>query len=790
MSKTLLSRCARAAVTLALLLSAAPLPAQLPPLISRDILFGNPERASPKLSPDGQRLAWVAPDKQNVLQVWVKTVGKADDKMVTADKKRGIRQYFWAEDNKTLLYQQDNDGDENFHVYGVDLASGNVRDYTPFQGVRAGVADVNPDFPDEILIEANIRNRQLMDVHRLNLKTGALTLDTENPGDVAGWGTDAKFQVRAAQAQTPDGGTEIRVREDVKAPWKTLLKVGPDEILEFEDFSLDGKSAFLMSSIGNDTARLFERNRAMGTEKVLAVSPDVDAGTVVIHPKSHVVQAVSFAPGRASWKVLDPSVQADFDAIPKLHAGDFAIVNRTSADDAWLIGFTSDRAPVTWYKWDRAAKQGTVLFSAQPKLEGEALELGLRGEENGPLLGRAVPLVPGHRGAVRREADEPRVVGRCAVHDREIACVELRDGVEVRLNGRIEHFPRGPPRSEGHRLHDVRLRMDHDGARIHVGRDGEHLLGARREIAFDEARRVVADGAPEECGLAVERKVLEFEDLVRSDLEKRLPRCLDVVAHADLGAAVRCLRLRGADPELRVRAPAPDVARVLGVQRQGAGLQAQAMHVHELAVADVRLDQDFVGEVRVQVGDAGAHALVGRVVADVARGEVHAVDVEVLVPVVVLLVEQRVVVLGPEVLADAALLVGRDHLVVVLARGLHPDLEDVLLVGRDPGEALAVRRQLRARPFGVSEQDVAGDERGHLGRQGSGRDEEGEGGRGQGDAREQQFRHERRISFPSIRGFAAPGSRLRPGAEEPCDPRRNLEVQEVLRGRALRIRLL
>src|SRR5664279_3487458 len=180
MQKSLLSRAALTAAVLSLLVPAAALPAQTPPLIPRDILFGNPERSSPKLSPDGQRLAWIAPDKKNVLQVWVKTAGKDDDKMVTADKKRGIRQYFWAQDNNTLLYQQDNDGDENFHVYGVDLASGNVRDYTPYQGVRAGVADLNPDFPDEVLIEANIRNRQLMDVHRLSpVSYTHLTLPTK-----------------------------------------------------------------------------------------------------------------------------------------------------------------------------------------------------------------------------------------------------------------------------------------------------------------------------------------------------------------------------------------------------------------------------------------------------------------------------------------------------------------------------------------------------------------------------------------------------------------------------------
>ncbi|MEO8430274.1 MAG: S9 family peptidase [Acidobacteriota bacterium] len=363
-------RSVRAAALFVALAVPGRLPAELPPVISRDVLFGNPEKAQPRLSPDGQRLAWVAPDKKNVLQVWVKTVGKDDDKMITADKKRGIRQYFWAQDNKTLLYIQDNDGDENFHVFGVDLASNNVRDYTPYQGVRAGVADISQDFPNEVLLQMNLRNRQLMDVHRLNLATGALTLDTENPGDVAGWGADSRFQVRAAEVNTPDGGTEIRVRDDAKSPWKSLLKVGPDEIVGFEDFAQDGKSAYLMSSVGTDTARLVQRDLATGSEKVLAASPEVDAGAVLIQPKSHVVQAVSFEPGRSTWKVLDPSVQGDFDGIRKLNTGDFSVVNRTAADDAWLVAFTSDRGPVSWYKWDRTAKKGTLLFTAQPKLEG------------------------------------------------------------------------------------------------------------------------------------------------------------------------------------------------------------------------------------------------------------------------------------------------------------------------------------------------------------------------------------------------------------------------------------
>jgi dipeptidyl aminopeptidase/acylaminoacyl peptidase len=206
--------------------------ADLPPLIPRDLLFGNPERTSPALSPDGKRMAWLAPDTNNVLQVWVQTIGVEDSRIVTADKRRGIRQYLWAEDNRTLLYLQDSDGDENFHIYGVDLDSGNVRDFTPIQGVRAMPLDTHADFPNEVLVMLNLRNRALFDVYRLHLDTGALGLDTENPGDVSGWVADAKFRVRLAQVTTPDGGTELRVRADDQAVWKTYLRVGPEEILE------------------------------------------------------------------------------------------------------------------------------------------------------------------------------------------------------------------------------------------------------------------------------------------------------------------------------------------------------------------------------------------------------------------------------------------------------------------------------------------------------------------------------------------------------------------------------
>jgi dipeptidyl aminopeptidase/acylaminoacyl peptidase len=344
--------------------------AELPPLIARDVLFGNPERTSPQLSPDGKRLAWLAPDKKNVLQVWIKTIGKDDDKVVTADKKRGIRQYTWARDNKTLLYLQDEDGNENFHLYGVDLASNNVRDYTPIQGTRAGIIAFDSGLPDQVLISLNARDRHFFDVYRLALSSGALTLDTQNPGDVDSWVAGTNNEVMVAQAVDPkDGSTEIRVRQNHLFPWKPLLKAPYDENVGAVGIAPDNQSLYLETSIGSDTARVVSKNLETGEEKLITSSPEVDAGIVVVNPYTRAIEAVSFEPGRRTWTVVDPSVKGDFDAIAKLADGDFAIVNRDQQNKTWLVAFTSDRGPVRWFTWDREAKKGTFLFSAQPKLE-------------------------------------------------------------------------------------------------------------------------------------------------------------------------------------------------------------------------------------------------------------------------------------------------------------------------------------------------------------------------------------------------------------------------------------
>ena len=344
--------------------------AQLTPLIPREILFGNPERTKPKISPDGKYLAYIAPDDKNVLQVWVQTIGKQDDRQVTADQKRGIRMYLWTYKPDQLIYLQDAGGDENFHLYQVNIQSNIVRDLTPFQGVKAQIVNLDHCFPDQILVGMNLKNPQSFDVYRIDLNNGAVEFDTQNPGNIVGWTADAQFQVRAAIASTEDRGSNLFYRETTEKPWETLRHWGPDEQGGPVLFSDDGNILYISGNHDANAQRLIALDLRDGQEKVIAEDSQYDISGIITHPTTRTIQAVGFYKDKLEWQVLDDSITADFEFLKAAHKGEFRIVDRTLQDLNWLVAYFTDDGPVYYYAYDRTAKTTTFLFTNQPKLEG------------------------------------------------------------------------------------------------------------------------------------------------------------------------------------------------------------------------------------------------------------------------------------------------------------------------------------------------------------------------------------------------------------------------------------
>lgn len=337
------------------------------PLIPREVLFEDPERAAPTISPDGNKIAYLAPShgKRNV---WVQTIGKDDARPVTNDTKRGISIFFWQQDSQHILHLQDSGGDENFHLFQTAVDTKMAKDLTPFPGVRATPVSFSPAYPTTALVALNRRDKKVFDVYRIDLKTGELTMDTENPGDILDWTADNNMQVRAADAMA-GMGQETRVRNAPGEPWKTLRKWSLDETNGGAvGFGPDNKALWLISSVGANTARLTEIPLAGGEEKVLAEDPDYDVSGVMIHPTRHTLEAVSFTKAKREWIFFDKAVEADFRLLQSKLDGEISVGSRSNDDKFWIVTAAAAEKPAHYYLFDRANKKLDFLYAARPKL--------------------------------------------------------------------------------------------------------------------------------------------------------------------------------------------------------------------------------------------------------------------------------------------------------------------------------------------------------------------------------------------------------------------------------------
>lgn len=339
------------------------------PLIPRKVFFGNPEKSSPQISPDGKYLAYLAPD-EGVLNVWVaplEDISRA--RPVTRDRKRGIRIYFWAFTNRHILYLQDKEGDENWRVYSVDVFSEEVKDLTPIENVQARIQEVSHKYPEEILIALNDRNPQLHDIYRINIITGEKKKVLENPGFFS-FITDDTYRVRFAMQFTPDGGSEI-LQPSEAGGWQTFLKIDYEDSLTTWPVGFDKSNEFLymIDSRGRDTAALEEIHIASREKRVIVEDPRADIDEIVMHPTEKTILAAGFIYERKHWKVVDPASEEIFSSLQQVVDGDFSVISQTLDNQRWIVAYTMDNGPIRYYLYDLKKKEAKFLFTARPSLE-------------------------------------------------------------------------------------------------------------------------------------------------------------------------------------------------------------------------------------------------------------------------------------------------------------------------------------------------------------------------------------------------------------------------------------
>jgi dipeptidyl aminopeptidase/acylaminoacyl peptidase len=373
---------------LAAALSAQPKPSAtqgLPPLIDRELLFGNPEIAGAQLSPDGKFLAFLKPWK-DTRNVWVKRTSEpfSAARLLTTEAKRPVAGYFWSRDGKYILYVKDNDGDENFNLYAVDPAAAVAagaeappsRDLTGLKGVIVQLYSVPKSDPDIAYIGVNDRDKAWHDLYKLKISSGEKTLIRKNTERIAGWVFDLSGQLRLAE-RIADNGDQDLLRVEASG-FSKIYSCSVFESCGAVRFEKDGKRLYIVTNKGDSTDLLSLALLDPASGKVETVESDplrhVDFGGAVFSEATEELAQTNYTDDKIRRYFKDKSFEADFKWLAKKFPGkEVGVASRTRDERLWLISAFSDTEPGETYLFDRKAKTVTLQFKVREKLPREPL---------------------------------------------------------------------------------------------------------------------------------------------------------------------------------------------------------------------------------------------------------------------------------------------------------------------------------------------------------------------------------------------------------------------------------
>jgi len=359
---------------------AAPVWAQSPPLIDRELFFGDPEIAGAQISPDGAFIAFIKPFK-GTRNIWVKKTADpfTNAKPITADTKRPIPGYFWSRDSKYILFVQDKGGDENYNVYAVNPAdapaSGQdvpaARNLTDVKGVRASLYSVPRTEPDAIYIGLNDRDPAWHDLYKVKISTGERTLIRKNTERITSFIFDLKDQLRLATRSAENGDTEVlRVDAD------KFTKVYSCSVFESCGpirYHKDGERVYFQTNKGSDVdlVRLELFNPTTGKEELVESDPmkRVDFGNAMFSEVSDELIATTYDDERERIYWKDKKFEADYKNLQKQLPGkEISFASSTTDEKLYIVAANADTDPGSTYLFDRSTRKLTLQYQLRDKL--------------------------------------------------------------------------------------------------------------------------------------------------------------------------------------------------------------------------------------------------------------------------------------------------------------------------------------------------------------------------------------------------------------------------------------
>lgn len=377
-----------------------------PDLIPRRILFAGADRSAVRLSPDGRRIAFLAP-VDGILNVWIGPLADvAKARAFTRVTDRDLGPWLvWLPNSRHVAFFREQGGDENWQIHRVDADTGEILALTPGPGVRSYVQQVSHRFPDELVIAHNRRDARYHDLFRVNAVTGVSTLVETNEG-FARYFTDPHFRVRFGVRLADDGGVEY-LQRGAGGAWELFTRVDLADSMGTRPIGVsdDGRELYWLDSRGRDKAAITAQDLATGATRVLAEDALADCTDMTLEPRTYrpLLGASTFT--RRRWHVVDPAYARDHAALAKIAPGDLSLPGLSDDRRHWIAYYERDAAPGRYFHYDRATGKAWFLFTARRALEKAPLAamepVVVRARDGLPLvcyLSRPRGAAPGARG--------------------------------------------------------------------------------------------------------------------------------------------------------------------------------------------------------------------------------------------------------------------------------------------------------------------------------------------------------------------------------------------------------
>ena len=371
-----------AALALAALLGGCAGP-EAAPLLPFDRFFASPTIDAPRLSPDGQWLAWIGP-AQGAPNLWVAPIEDLSaagpltwfqGRGVTSRDVSGNLLWRWTHDSRRIVFPVDPSGGERFDLYAVEVLGGALVSLAEDTTAQAKLAALDPRRPHLAAMTSDARQPGQPDLFVVDLATGEREVMLENPG-FYGFLVDHALSPRLALG--PGEGASLALYRSTEDGWVPARAIATEDLPAFlssiyqgvQEVDAAGERAFLLDSRGRDVAALCALDLATGELSVVAQDQRVDVDGVLYHPIERTPQAWSRTWERTTWKALDEAIGEELEYLSAVLKGDVTVVSRDDADLRWIVRVVVPHSPTRYMLFERASRRLLQVLVTTPALTG------------------------------------------------------------------------------------------------------------------------------------------------------------------------------------------------------------------------------------------------------------------------------------------------------------------------------------------------------------------------------------------------------------------------------------